>query len=96
VGRVRWVLGATVIVFGANVRQTVTAIRIHPLLALTVTAVTWIIIASPSLLSYEVMNTEDDLFLLAATVMSGTLLGTTVLALLFGSNRQRVALGGRP
>jgi hypothetical protein len=94
--RLRWVLGAAALVLGANVRQVLALLRRHPVGAIALAAAGWTLLASPSLLAYEVFNTEDDLFLLAATLLSGVLVAATIVALLHDNLSARVTLGGRP
>jgi hypothetical protein len=93
--RLRWVLGAAALVLGANVRQVLALLRRHPVGAIALAAAGWTLLASPSLLAYEVFNTEDDLFLLAATLLSGALVVATIFALLHDNLSARVTLGGR-
>jgi hypothetical protein len=93
--RVSWLAGAFALLLSANLRRTFDALARHPLIAVAIALLGASLFASPSLLGYEVLNLEDDWFLVAATVFGGALLGATAVSLLRDFDETRVLSGGR-
>ena len=82
--RLAWHLGAIGLLVRANARQSFTELALHSLLAMLTALVGSLLLASPSLLGFEVLNLEDDWFLVAATLF-GTLLPAAIALSLLDS-----------
>jgi len=89
VSRLAWLFGAGALIAGANVRSAIGALRDHPLAAVIVALALATLVALPSLLGYEILLSEDDQFLIAATLLGGGLLSVIALALLLAPESSR-------